>query len=183
MKLAMRERFLLVFLLVVLLFAGVRWAVRSASSGDLGLALVRGSAGRAAGARGSRVDVAELRLQDLERHSSKLVIGRDPFRFGAAPPPPAPPPPPPAPPKPRRNPSPPPPVGAQPPAFSFSYLGNFGERTRRIAVFSDGETIHNAMVGEILDGKFIVASIGYESVDIEFVGFPDAGAKRFAAGG
>ena len=50
-------------------------------------------------------------------------------------------------------------------------------------MFSDGETIHNAMVGEILDGKFIVASIGYESVDIEFVGFPDAETKRFAAGG
>lgn len=183
MKLAKRERFLLVVLLVVVLFVGVRWVVRSASSGDLGLALVRGSAGRVADARSFRVEVAELRLQDLDPHSSKWVIGRDPFRFGTAPPPPAPPPSPPPPPKKRRQPAPPPPVGAQPPAFTFSYLGNFGKRPRRIAVFSDGETIHNVLMGEILDGRFIVASIGYESVDIEFVGFPDAGAKRVAAGG
>ena len=180
MKLKMRERFLLGVLVAVLLFIGGRWVVRSASSGDLGLTLGRGSAGRVAEARRFRVEVAELRLQDLDRGSSKWVIGRDPFRFGAAPAPPAPPPPPA---KKRPQPALPPPVGAQPPAFTFSYLGNFGKKAQRIAVFSDGETIHNAMVGEILDGKFIVAGIGFESVDIEFVGFPDAEAKRFAAGG
>ena len=179
MKLAKRERFLLAVLVAVVLFIGLRWVVSTASSGDLGLTLGRGSAGRVNDAPRFSIEVTELRLQDLDRGSSKWVIGRDPFRFGAA----APPAPPPPPPRKRPKPAPPQPTGAQPPAFTFSYLGNFGRRAQRIAVFSDGETIHNAMVGEILDGKFIVAGIGFESVDIEFVGFPDAGAKRFAAGG
>ena len=69
------------------------------------------------------------------------------------------------------------------PTFPLQYLGSFGSETRRIAVFSDGETIHNAMTGEIIEGKFIVDQIGYESVDIKFVGLPDLEAKRFAAGG
>jgi hypothetical protein len=49
-------------------------------------------------------------------------------------------------------------------------------------VFSDGETIINALQGDVLDGKFIIASIGYESVDVKFVGFPDEPARRLAAG-
>ena len=30
-----------------------------------------------------------------------------------------------------------------------------------------------AREGDVLEGKFVVAQIGYESVDIRFVGFPD----------
>ena len=33
----------------------------------------------------------------------------------------------------------------------------------------------------MIDNKFIVAHIGYESVDIRFVGFPDWPAKRLSA--
>ena len=35
----------------------------------------------------------------------------------------------------------------------------------------------------MLEGKFIVQEIGFESVAIAFVGFPDAEPVRLAAGG
>ena len=66
----------------------------------------------------------------------------------------------------------------KPPEFTMEYLGNFGPPSRRVAVFSDGKKIHNALEGEVIDNKFIVARIGYESVDIRFVGFPDTPAQR-----
>jgi hypothetical protein len=50
-------------------------------------------------------------------------------------------------------------------------------------VFSDGKTIYNALRGEILHGKFQVHAIGYESVDLTFVGFPDVPPERLAVGG
>jgi hypothetical protein len=124
-----------------------------------------------------------------------LVVGRDPFRFG--PPPPPPPPPPPSREELERRrreeeerlrrlaeeraaalvP--------RPPEVDFVYLGSFGPSSRRVAVFSsgEGEKLVNALAGDVLEGKFIVDRIGYESVDIKFVGFPDAPAKRLAIGG
>lgn len=70
----------------------------------------------------------------------------------------------------------------QPPEIPLVYLGSFGPRGRRIAVFSDGGSIYNAAVGEVLQGKFILVSIGLESVDIKYVDFPDAPARRLAVG-
>ena len=61
-------------------------------------------------------------------------------------------------------------------------MGNFGPAQRRIAVFTDGNDIINAQEGEVIAGKFIVARIGYESVDIRFVGFPQWPAQRLAVG-
>ena len=60
------------------------------------------------------------------------------------------------------------------------YLGSFGPRDRRIAVFEDpaGGGVFNAREGETLQGKFIVDKIGYESVDLRFVGFPDEPPRR-----
>ena len=69
----------------------------------------------------------------------------------------------------------------KPQPFTMKYLGNFGSPQKRLAVFTDGKTIYNAQEGEVLEGKFIVAHIGYESVDIQFVGFP--GLACPAAGG
>jgi hypothetical protein len=60
----------------------------------------------------------------------------------------------------------------------MEYLGHFGPPNKRIAVFSNGKAEITAQEGEIIDNKFIVARIGYESVDIRFVGFPDWPAKR-----
>jgi hypothetical protein len=143
--------------------------------------------------------VEELYVAALAIRPREYTPGRDPWRYKDPPPPPAPPPP-------------PPPSAAElearrraeeeaarlraqmlaeqqrqaaipkPPPFTLSYLGNFGPPSRRIAVFSDGKTIFNAQEGEVLAGKFIVADIGYESVDIRFVGFPDQPPQRLAVG-
>lgn len=143
--------------------------------------------------------VEELRVADLAGHSRSFTPGRDPWHFVEPPPPP--PPPPPKPPskeelermrqaqerlaaeraaelarqqaeaaKPR------------PAPFTMNYLGSFGSPAKRLAVFTDGKTIYNAQEGEVIEGKFIVAHIGYESVDIQFVGFPDWPAQRLAVG-
>ena len=79
------------------------------------------------------------------------------------------------------DPQPPGPTGTAapaPPELSLEYLGNFGPSQRKIAVFSNGQQIYNVQEGDVIDGKFIVARIGYESVDVRFVDFPDVPAKR-----
>ncbi|HEX3531292.1 MAG TPA: hypothetical protein VH988_29880 [Thermoanaerobaculia bacterium] len=142
--------------------------------------------------------VEELRVADLVGQAKSFTPGRDPFRFFVPPPPP--------PPKPRL------PTKAEldamraqqerdaaaraeqlrlqqieaakpkPAPFTMTYLGSFGPPEKRLAVFTDGKTIYNTQQGEVLDNKFIVAHIGYESVDIQFVGFPDWPALRLAVG-
>lgn len=66
----------------------------------------------------------------------------------------------------------------KPPEFTMEYLGNFGPPERKIAVFANGPKTYNVLEGGVIENKFIVARIGYESVDIRFVGFPDWPAKR-----
>ncbi|HEX9944009.1 MAG TPA: hypothetical protein VGG03_18515 [Thermoanaerobaculia bacterium] len=139
--------------------------------------------------------VSVLRMADLDRVPPTLVAGRDPWRFVDPPPPPPPaPPPPPSAEELRRQEE----ARRQaeeaarraaeeaarlaaipkPPDFTLEYLGNFGPPNRRIAVFTNGKKIYNLQEGETIENKFIVARIGYESVDIGFVGFPDTPAKR-----
>ena len=143
--------------------------------------------------------VEELRVAALAGRPREYTPGRDPWRF-VDPPPTPPPPPPPGPSAAelearRRAEEEAARLRAQmlqqqqaeaakpkPPQFTMSYLGNFGPPSRRLAVFSDGKTIYNAQKGEVLAGKFIVAEIGYESVDIRFVGFPDWPPQRLAVG-
>lgn len=138
--------------------------------------------------------VAALRVADLDRLPPNLTIGRDPWRFVDPPPPPPPKPPPPPPPpsaeelrrleEARRRAEEAARLAAieaakpKPPEFTMEYLGHFGPPDKRIAVFSNGKAEVTAQEGEIIDNKFIVARIGYESVDIRFVGFPDWPAKR-----
>jgi hypothetical protein len=143
--------------------------------------------------------VVDLRLDLLEREPRSYRPGRNPWTFPPPPPPPAPPPP-------------KPPSAAElafqqaeaeriaraqaaaaeaariealkpkPPPFTMKYVGSFGPAGRRLAVFSDGKEIVNARQGEVLHGKFVVARIGYESVDIQFVGFPAEPPLRLAVG-
>ncbi|HEY6320249.1 MAG TPA: hypothetical protein VJA16_01690 [Thermoanaerobaculia bacterium] len=147
-------------------------------------------------APGAPQSVEPLRLAALSHVPPGFTTGRDPWRFVEPPPPP--------PPRPRV------PSAAElramreaeearqrqlaelarlkaiddatlkPPPFTWSYLGNFGPSSKRIAVFTDGKRVWNARQGETLENKFIVAQIGYESVDIRFVGFPDVPAERLA---
>ena len=65
-----------------------------------------------------------------------------------------------------------------PPEFNLQYLGRFGPPEQQIAVFTNGKQIFNKQGGEVIDNKFVVAHIGYESVDIGFVGFPTVPPKR-----
>ncbi|MEO6194471.1 MAG: hypothetical protein ABIS20_15785 [Thermoanaerobaculia bacterium] len=140
---------------------------------------------------GDRVEV--LRLADLDRAPRTSTPGRNPWSFIDPPPPP-----PPKPPKPYV------PTAAElaeaerlrllqeeqarlaaieaakpkPPAFNLQYLGRFGPPEKKIAVFSNGKATFIKQEGEDIDGKFIVSRIGYESVDIRFVNFPEVPAKR-----
>lgn len=211
MKLAPRERKLLLALaalggLVVLRFLWLQVAPAPLPPAPKPVAAARsaapGSATSASFGKGARrgqvelpQEIVELQIADLESQPRALTVGRDPFRFGPVPPPPPP----------------PPPTRAEleelarqeqlrreaaeraarealiprPPPISVVYLGSFGPERRRIAVFADsaGENLYNVRVGEVVEGKFIVDRIGYESVDIKFVGFPDEPAKRLPIGG
>ena len=69
-------------------------------------------------------------------------------------------------------PPPPPPQPPPPPAFTYKYIGTFGTANNPIATFSGNGEIINVRVGETFDGKFILRSIGIESVEIGYVGFP-----------
>ena len=143
--------------------------------------------------------VEELRVADLTAQPHTFTPGRDPWRFVDPPPPkPPPPPPPPSAEELRRMREEQERIAAEqerererlrkeaaipkPPPFTMTCLGSFGPADRRLAVFTDGKTIYNAQEGEVIEGKFIVAHIGYESVDIKFVGFPAWPAQRLAIG-
>lgn len=79
-------------------------------------------------------------------------------------------------------PPPPPPPEPQPPAFPYKYIGTFGRASNPIATFArDGEIV-NARVGDIIENKFILRSVGMESVEIGFVGFPRDKTQRIAMG-
>jgi hypothetical protein len=153
----------------------------------------RGALTGGGGSAGQRsivgAEVEPLRIAALNRKTAVFTPGRNLFQFGAPPrqqvkPPPAPKP------KPQPQPqvaqaatTPTTPPARRPPKIDFTYMGSFGPAGRKIAVFTDKETIYNAMVGEVIKDVFIVATIGFESVDIEFEGFPEAEPERLAVGG
>ena len=163
------------------------WTLAAEAPGRARVA--QGSAGRSTAPRlGAVGEVEELALSRLERKPGVYRQGRDLFRFGTAPRPTQPQPVPPAPSSPpvelpvptsvvKEPPEP------QPPPIDVVYLGNFGRPGRRIAVFSDDQNIYNALVGDIIKEKFVLVSIGYESVDFSFVGFPETVTQRLAVGG
>jgi hypothetical protein len=67
---------------------------------------------------------------------------------------------------------PPPPEPPKPPQFTYKYIGTFGPPANPIATFINNGEIVNVRVNETFDGKFILRSIGIESVEIGYVGFP-----------
>jgi len=197
LSLSGRERRLLGFLglLAALLALRVAWRLipSNGAAEAAGSAVARTGARR--GADPSRpsgaipAEIVTLRTDLLEAGPTRdLEVGRDPFRFAPLAPPP-----------------PPGPSaeelarrrreeeerqrlaeqelvarGPQPPEVDLRFLGSFGPRQRRIAVFSDatGANVYNAREGDTVDDRFVVENIGYESVDIGFVGFPDVPARR-----
>ena len=65
-----------------------------------------------------------------------------------------------------------------PPEISFKFMGTFGPKERPIAVLLAGDQLLNARAGDVVFKSFILRSIGYESVDIGFVGYPESVTKR-----
>ena len=59
-----------------------------------------------------------------------------------------------------------------PPQLQYHYIGTFRTVNNLIATFSGNGEIVNVRVGETVDGKFVLRSIGIESVEIGYVGFP-----------
>ncbi len=200
MKVSPRERKLLGFLGLVAVLGAFRllWLAASAPPPP---ALVESVAaqspsrgGRSARAVAPPTSVVLLRTDRLDAVPDGFEVGRDLFRFAAPPPPPPP----------------PPPTRAEldrmrqeaevrrqraeaaaienakprPPAVTLHFLGSFGHKGARIAVFTDaaGQNVWNARVGDVLDGKFMVDKIGFESVDLKFVGFESVPPARLAAG-
>jgi len=179
-----RERVLLGILAIVALAAAlrsVRPALLAFAGGSDGVSRVSGVVPRAA----AREEVGELKLSSLEARGGEYQPDRNIFSYGEKPkPPPEPPPPPPVRAVPRAPQPPPPPAAPKPPPLDLKLVGIFGPENRRIAVLTDGaDWFQNALEQDVIQEKFIVYKIGYESVDFRFVGFPDAAPERIEIGG
>jgi len=119
-------------------------------------------------------DLSEIDLRE-SRQRIRICRGpKDAPRVAYGPPPPPPPPPEPVQPA---VPQPPP-----PPQFTYHYIGTFGTAASPIATFSGDGKIVNVHVGDTIDDKFILRSIGIESVEIGYVGFPADVKTRIAIG-
>ncbi|MXX76500.1 MAG: hypothetical protein F4210_09350 [Holophagales bacterium] len=148
--------------------------------------------------RSTAIDVVELAAYTLDQPPPPSRPTRDPWSFGTRPAPEAtaepvaPPPPEPLQPAVRETPAPPvirdtpapEALGPKPPPIDVFYIGSFGRSDNPIAVFVDADkSIFNALEGDLVKDKFEVQNIGYESVDLLFVGFPDEQPVRLAIGG
>jgi len=201
-----RQAILLGALGVVLLLAVVRWrpggdaaapppsstAARSASSRPSGGGDLSGEeAPSAPRPRRSSVkevnpdDVPVISVKDLAPPSSSQGTdpGRDLFelRDPTRPPLPTPTPAPPAPGDVRfvgPLPPPPPTPTPKPPEIAFKFIGTFGPKEHPIAVVQQGDQVLNVRTGDTLFGKFILRKVGYESIDVGFVGFPESETRR-----
>jgi len=75
-------------------------------------------------------------------------------------------------------PPPPPTPTPAPPEIGFKFIGTFGPKEHPIAVVQQGDQVLNVRTGDKLFGKFILRKVGYESIDVGFVGFPDSETRR-----
>ncbi len=75
-------------------------------------------------------------------------------------------------------PPPPPTPTPKPPEIGFKFIGSFGPKEHPIAVVQQGDQVLNGRAGDTLFGKFILRKVGYESIDVGFVGFPEAETRR-----
>jgi len=198
-----RQLYILAALAVVLILAVVKWGGKgSGEAPSPAPSRVAGAAGpEDEGAAAARPrpragrekvvapeDVPFVSVEDLNPPRARRAgdDGRNIFdlRVPTLPPPPTATPPPPPPPAPGSaafvGPLPPPlptptPV---PPEINFKFIGTFGPRDHPIAVLLMGDQLLNAHVGDVVFDRFILRNIGYESVDVGFVGYPPASTRR-----
>jgi len=200
-----RQAILFAVLAVVLVLAVVRWgpgagaaappaagaSARPKPGGDpsgeeAAPAFARGRRAVAAVKEVNPDDVPLLESKDFETgkpRSSASDTGRD--LFGLSEPTKRPQPTPtPAPPSPGDVrfvgplPPPPPTPTPKPPEIAFKFLGTFGPKDHPIAVVQQGDQVMNVRSGDTLFGKFILRKVGYESIDVGFVGFPESETRR-----
>jgi hypothetical protein len=201
-----KQAILLAVLAVVLVLAVVRWRPGGGAPAPSPSATVAARQGRSASAAddspaatapalpsrgGSRVrevkpdDVPIIDPDDFKVPAPRDAAdtGRDLFdlREPTRKPPPTPYPPPPPPgdtrfigPLPAPGPTPTP----RPPEITFKFVGTFGPKGHPIAVILDGDKVYNVRAGDILFDKFVLRSVGYESIDIGFVGYADTESRR-----
>ncbi len=133
-------------------------------------------------------DVPIITSKDLDPQRARRDAQSSRNLFDLRAPTPIPPPPPtPAPPPPPAPgsaafvgplPPPPPTPTPAPPEISFKFIGTFGPKDRPLAVLVSGDQIVNARAGEVVFDRFIVRRVGYESVDVGFVGFAPQQTRR-----
>jgi hypothetical protein len=140
------------------------------------------------GSRGREVQPDEVPLIDPDDFKVRAPrdgadTGRDLFdlREPTRKPPPTPYPPPPPPgdtrfigPLPAPGPTPTP----RPAASTFTFVGTFGPKGHPIAVILDGDKVYSARAGDVLFDKFVLRNVGYESIDIGFVGYAETESRR-----
>jgi hypothetical protein len=116
----------------------------------------------------------EIPLDELQQPRARFALGRNLFRY--------PPPPPPPPPSPeelarlrreaeqiaRRRASDPPPKVL--PTIDFKFAGYVETPRGKIAALSRGDQILLAREGEVVDRRFRIVRIGFESITVGFVG-------------
>ncbi len=196
-----RQIYLLTVLGILLILAVVKWGGKgsagaparspSAGAGTSGLEEDRPAARARARAPEKKVapeDVPFVSVEDLKppRSGRPGEPGRNIFdvREPTKPPPPTPTPAPPPPPAPGSKeyigPLPPPLPTATPvpPEIAFKFIGTFGPKDQPIAVLVSGDQLVNARAGDLVFERFILRNVGYESVDIGFVGYPPAVTQR-----
>jgi hypothetical protein len=72
----------------------------------------------------------------------------------------------------------------RPPDFTYRYIGRFGPEANPIAAFARDGQVVNARPGDVIAERFVLRSIGLESVDLAYVGIsgelrvPVAGGAR-----
>ncbi len=202
-----RQLYILAALAAVLILAVVKWGAKGSSGGSAAApSRIAGPAApggleddrpafraRPGSGKEKKVapeDVPFITVEDLNPPRSRVAgaDGRNIFdlRAPTLPPRPTPTPAPPPPPAPGSavfvGPLPPPlptptPV---PPEINFKFIGTFGQRDSPIAVLVLGDQLLNAHAGDVVFDRFILRNIGYESVDVGFVGYNPTITKRLA---
>ena len=155
-------------LIIVALFAIYTFAAtQSSHARDDAAIATRPPTGTSPRTTGSLTAAGVPRVHDewLEMPSGSYRSQRNLFAYKEPPPPP-----------------PPPPAAPQPPPFNYKYIGTFGRPENPIATFSGNGEIVNVRVGETIQGKFILRTIGIESVEIGYVGFPPDVKSRIPLG-
>lgn len=186
-------------LAIVLLFAVVKWSGREKTPPTPVASPAAVAARREApSSRGGRPrvrtpapdEIPLLTERDLDPQvrGSAGDTGRNLFDFREPTPTPLPvptpaPPPPPGPGQPGfvgPLPPPPPPPTPAPPEIPFRLIGIFGPSDRPIAALQHVDNVINAREGDVVLRFWIIQKIGYESIDVGFVGFPPTESRRLA---